>query len=319
MKAIIQTHYGSPGRFELRDIPAPTIKKPQDVLIDVHAAALHAGDVFMMRGNPVFTRLVVGFPKPRNYIPGFDAAGTVLEVGDGVTSLQPGDKVFGTFSHTCAERAVARASKLAKVPSNLSLAEAATVPVSASAALIGIRDAGKVKPEMKVLINGASGGVGTYAVQVAKAYGAEVTGVCSGRNEELVRSLGADHVIDYTAHDFTCGDAKFDVILDQVANHPLAACRRALTPNGIHIPNSGHGGMPFILKSMIASLFIRQQGSTYFAEPKQKDLLELKQLIENGKLKPAIDRTYPLAEVGDAFEYLNAGHTRGKISIIVKE
>ncbi len=319
MKAIIQTAYGSPGTFELREIPAPSLKRPDDVLINVHAAAIHAGDVFMMRGVPVFTRFVVGFPTPRNYIPGFDVAGVVTAVGDRVTQLKPGDRVYGTFPHTCAEVVVTRATKLAHVPSNLSLSEAAAVPVSASAALIGIRDVGKVRSGMKVLINGASGGVGTYAVQIAKVYGAEVTGVCSGKNEVLVRSIGADHVIDYTRQDFTDGEARYDVILDQVANHPLAAYRRVLTPSGRYIPNSGHSGMPFILKSMLASIFIRQQASTYFAEPKPRDLAALTQLIEAGKLKPIIDRTYALAEASDAFAYLNEGHARGKVVLIMPD
>ncbi len=316
MKAIVQTGYGSPDAFELTEIDRPQVKDG-DVLVRVHAAALHAGDVFMMRGVPYFTRLVVGFPKPRGYIPGYDAAGRVEAVGVNVTRFKPGDEVYGSFAHTCAEYVSASEDKLEHKPANLTLEQAAAVPTSAIAALHGIRDVGKVKPRQQVLINGASGGVGTFAVQIAVAYGAEVTGVCSTRNVELVRSIGADHVIDYTQEDFTRGGPRYDLILDQVANHSLSDCRRALTPEGIHIPNSGHSGMPYILKALVVSMFVRQQGGTYVATPKPGDLVELTGLIEAGKVTPVIDRTYPLSETAEAFGYLDAGHTRGKVVIAV--
>jgi len=203
MKAVLQTGYGSPDAFEIRNVNEPALKKSTDILVRVHAAALHAGDVFIMRGVPYFTRLVVGFPRPKGYIPGYDAAGIVEAVGKQVTRFKPGDRVFGSVSHTCAEMVSTAEDKLELMPRNFTPEQAAAVPTSAIAALHGIRDAGKVKPGQKVLINGASGGVGTFAVQIAKAYGAEVTGVCSGRNVEMVRSIGADHVIDYTKEDFT--------------------------------------------------------------------------------------------------------------------
>ena len=319
MKAIIQTAYGSPDAFELREVGKPEIKKDNQVLIRVDAAALHAGDVFMMRGVPYFTRLVVGFPKPRNYIPGYDAAGVVEAVGKGVTRFKVGDEVYGSISRTCAEFARASEDKLEKKPSSLSMEQAAAVPTSAIAALHGIRDAGSVKPGMKVLINGASGGVGTFAVQIAKAYGAEVTGVCSTRHVERIRSIGADHVIDYTVDDFTKGKARYDMILDNVANHPLHACRRVLSPNGTHVPNSGHSGMPYIMKAFIVSMFVKQQAGTYMATPKPGDLVELTELIEAGKIMPVIDNTYPLADFSKAMRHLNEGHAGGKVVIRVGE
>jgi len=318
VKAIAQTGYGSPDAFEFREIDKPAIKKADEVLVRVHAAALHAGDVFMMRGVPYFTRMVVGFPKPRNYIPGYDVAGRVEAVGKGVTRFKVGDEVYGSIGRACAELARAPEDQLEKKPANLSMEQAAAVPTSAIAALHGIRDAGKMKSGMKVMINGASGGVGTFAVQIAKAYGAEVTGVCSTRHIDTVRSIGADHVIDYTKEDFTQGTDRYDVILDNVANYPLSACRRVLTPMGKHIPNSGHSGMGYILKALLVSMFVRQQGRTYVATPKPGDLVELKELIETGKITPVIDSTYPLADFSEAMGHLNEGHASGKVVITVE-
>ncbi|UCF09929.1 MAG: NAD(P)-dependent alcohol dehydrogenase [Candidatus Bipolaricaulota bacterium] len=318
MRAVFQTGYGSPDAFEIREVPTPVAKNDQ-VLIRVRAAALHAGDVFMMRGVPYFTRLVVGFPKPRGYVPGYDVAGVVEAVGKNVNRFAPEDEVFGSLAHTCAEFVCTSERELEEKPANLSLEQAAAVPTSAIAALHGIRDAAKVKAGMHVLINGASGGVGTFAVQIAKAYGAEVTGVCSTRNVDLVRSIGADHVIDYTQEDFTRGGTRYDVILDQVANHPLRACRRALTPTGVHIPNSGHKGMPYIIKATLVSIFVRRQGGTYHAAPKPGDLSELKGLIESGKVSPVIDRTHKLEEISEAFRHLDAGHARGKVVIAIED
>jgi len=315
MKAIVQTRYGDPTGFELQDLPKSEIRKPDDVLIRVHAVSLTAGDLFMMRGVPYFTRLVVGFPKPRTYVPGFDVAGTIEAAGEAVTDLTVGDSVFGSLSHTCAEFVVASASKIERAPANLPLEHAGAIPMSGIAALHGIRDVGRVKPGMSVLVNGASGGVGTFAVQIAKAYGAQVTGVCSTAKMDLVRSLGADHVIDYTKDDFTKGERRYDVILDNAASHSLSDCRRVLTPNGLHIPNSGHSGMPYIIKAMIASMFVRQQAKTYVATTKPGDLAELRELVEAGKVSPAIDRMYKLDKISQAFAHLDEGRARGKILI----
>jgi NADPH:quinone reductase-like Zn-dependent oxidoreductase len=316
VKAIIQTEYGSPEVFVFKEIDTPPLRTDDDVLVRVHAAALHAGDIFVMRGVPYMVRMFAGWPRPQNYVPGFDVAGHVEAVGRNVTGLHPGDEVFGACTGTCAAFVRAEATNLRLKPANLTLQQSAAVPTSALAALIGLRDAGKVKPGQKVLINGASGGVGTFAVQIAKALGADVTGVCSGRNVELVRSLGADHVIDYTRADFTQGEEKYDLILDQVANHPLSESRRALTPRGKHIPNSGNGGMGYVIRAFAESLFVRQQGRP-FTTPNNDGLVFLKELIEAGKVRPVIDRTYPLSQTQEAFRYLNGGHARGKVVIVV--
>jgi NADPH:quinone reductase-like Zn-dependent oxidoreductase len=317
MKAIVQTGYGSPDFFELRETSKPVVKD-NDVLVRVHAAALHAGDVFFMRGVPYLVRLSAGLPKPKNYIPGFDVAGQVETVGKKVTQLQPGDEVIGACKNTCAEYVCAAASRFVPKPANLTFEHAAAVPTSALSALQGLRNEGKLKPGQKVLINGASGGVGTFAVQIAKALGAEVTGVCSTRNLDMVRSIGADHVIDYTQEDFTQNEQRYDLILDQVANHSLSDCRHMLTPKGMHIPNSGNSGFGYIINAFVSSLFIRQQRRPYVSIPKNEDLVVLKELIESGKVKPVIDRTYLLSEIPEAFRYLDQGHARGKVVIKVE-
>jgi NADPH:quinone reductase-like Zn-dependent oxidoreductase len=316
MKAIVQTGYGSPDVFDLKEIDKPVVEE-RDVLVRVHAAALHAGDYFAMRGEPYMVRMSSGWPKPKGYVPGYDVAGQVEAVGSNVTRFQPGDEVFGACQGTCAEYVCAPEEKFAPKPANLTFEQAAAVPTSAVAALHGLRDAGKVQPGQKVLINGASGGVGTFAVQIAKALGAEVTGVCSTRNVDMVRSIGADHVIDYTQEDFTQGGPRYDLILDQVANHSLSDFRRTLTPQGTLIPNSGHAGMGYIIKAFVVSLFVRQQGGPYIAIPKNEDLVVLKELLESGKITPVIDRTYPLSEAPEAFRYLDEGHAQGKVVITV--
>lgn len=314
MKAIIQNGYGSPDVLELKEIDKPEVKE-NDVLVRVRAAALHAGDVFCMRGTPFGVRMVVGFPKPKNYIPGYDAAGYVEAVGKSVTRLQPGAEVFGACTGACAEFVSADQGMFVTKPERLSFEQAAAVPTSALAALHGLRDAGKLRPGQKVLINGASGGVGTFAVQIAKSFGAEVTGVCGPGNVEMVRSIGADHVIDHTKEDFTRSGRRYDLILDNVASHSLRECRRALTPGGIHIPNSGHAGMGYVFRAFASSLFVRGQGRPYLSKPNQKDLVVLKDLIGSGKVVPVIDRTYPLSETPEALGYVGEGHARGKVVI----
>jgi NADPH:quinone reductase-like Zn-dependent oxidoreductase len=317
MKAIVQNGYGSPDVFELKEIDKPMVKD-DDVLVRVHAAALHAGDYFTMRGVPYLVRVSAGWPKPKNYVPGFDVAGHVEAAGKNVEQLQPGDEVFGTCKGTCAEYVCAEENNFLPKPANLTLEQAAAVPTSALTALRGLRDTGKVQPGQKVLINGASGGVGTFAVQIAKAFEAEVTGVCSTRNVDMVRSIGADHVIDYTQEDFTQGEQRYDLILDQVANHSLSDCRRALTPRGTHIPNSGNSGLGYVVKAFVLSLFVVRQGRPYIAIPNNEDLVALNELIEAGKVTPVIDRTYPRSETPEAFQYLDKGHARGKVVITVK-
>jgi len=317
VKAIVQNDYGSPDVFELKEVDRP-VARDDEVLVRVHAAALHAGDCFVMRGAPYVARMSAGWPKPKNYIPGYDVAGHVEAVGKKVARFQQGDEVFGTCQGTCAEYVCAGENKLAPKPENLTLEQAAAVTTSGTAALRGIRDAGQVQPGQKVLVNGASGGVGTFAVQIAKACGAEVTGVCSRRNLDLVRSIGAEHVIDYSREDFTESEQRYDLILDQVANHSLSDCRRALAPQGKYIPNSGHAGLGYIVKALLVSLFVRRQGRTFVAIPNSEDLIALKELIEAGKVTPVIDRTYPLSETPEAFGYLDEGHARGKVIITVE-
>jgi len=317
MKAIVQTDYGSPDVLELKEIDRPVVKD-NDVLVRVHAAAINAGDYFSMSGSPWVARFTVGFPKPKNYILGWDLAGQVEEVGQKVKRFQPGDEVFGSCNHTFAEYVSADADKFAMKPANLTFEQAAAVPTAALTALQGLRDAGKVQPGQKVLINGASGGVGTFAVQIAKSFGAEVTGVCSTKNTDMVLSIGADHVIDYTKKDFTQSGQRYDLILDNVANRSFSDLRRALTPQGIIIPNSGHGGMGYVIKAFLLSPFMRQQGSMYVTKPNNKDLVILKELIESGKITPVIDRTYPLSETPEAMGYAAEGHARGKVVITLE-
>jgi NADPH:quinone reductase-like Zn-dependent oxidoreductase len=316
MKAIVQNGYGSPDVFELKEIDKPAVEE-NDVLVRIHAASLAAGDYFAMRGEPYMVRMTVGWPKPKGYVPGYDVAGQVEAVGENVTRFQPGDEVFGACQRACTEYVCAGEDKFALKPANLTLEQAAAVPTSATAALRGLRDAGNLQPGQKVLINGASGGVGTFAVQIAKAFRAEVTGVCSTRNVDMVRSIGADDVIDYTQEDFTQSGQRYDVILDNVANRSFSDLGRALTPQGIIIPNSGHSGLGYVIKAFVRSAFVRQQGRPFIAIPNHEDLVVLKELIEAGKVTPVIDRTYPLSETPEAFRYLNEGHARGKVVITV--
>ena len=314
MKAIVQDRYGGPEALELAEIDRPPLGD-RDALVRVHAASIHFGDQMIMRGKPKLFRPIYGLGKPRNRVPGLDIAGTVEAVGTGVTRFGPGEEVFGTCTGAPAEYVGTPEDKLERKPSNLTFEQAAAVPTSGLAALHGIRDAGKVQPGQKVLINGASGGVGTFAVQLAKALGAEVTAVCSTRNVELVRALGADHVIDYTQEDFTQGGPRYDLILDNAGNHSLSKLRRALAPTGRLIPNSGSAGLGTFITAFVSSPFLRQQGRPYLSVPKLKDLTFLKELIEAGKVTPAIDRTYPLSDAADAFRYLGNGHARGKVVI----
>jgi NADPH:quinone reductase-like Zn-dependent oxidoreductase len=314
MKAVVQDRYGEPEALELTEIDRPSLGD-RDALVGVRAASIHFGDLMVMRGEPKLFRPIYGLGKPRNRVPGLDIAGTVEAVGTGVTRLGPGDAVFGTCHGALAEYVSTPEDKLERKPSNLTFEQAAAVPTSGLAALHGIRDAGKVRPGQKVLINGASGGVGTFAVQIAKALGAEVTGVCSTRNVELVGALGADQVIDYTQQDFTQGGPRYDLILDNAGNHSLSELRRALAPTGRLIPNSGSAGLGTFVAAFVSSPFLRQQGRPYLSVPKLKDLTFLRELLEDGKIVATIDRTYPLSDAADAFRHLGSGHARGKIVI----
>ena len=318
MKAIVQNSYGSPDVLELKEIARPSIDK-NDVIVRVHAAAVNAGDVFSMRGSPWLARFSVGFPSPKDHVLGWDMAGRVEAVGEAVTRFQAGDEVFAVCEGAFAEYVSVGEEKLALKPANLTFVQAAAIPSGGITALQGLRDIGNLQPGQKVLINGASGGVGTMAVQIAKAMGAEVTGVCSTRNVEMVRSIGADHVIDYTQEDFTQGGERYDLILDNVASRSFTDLRRVLAPQGVVVPNSGHGGMGYVFKAYLLSPIMRQQKTPFLSSPNSEDLTFLKELIEAGKLTPVIDRIYRLSETPAAFRYLEEEHAQGKVIITVAD
>lgn len=318
MKTVIQTGYGSADVMKLQEFEKP-IPGDGEVLVRVMAASLAAGEYFGMRGKPFPIRFYIGFPKPKkDFVVGLDFAGVVESVGPNVSRLRPGDEVYGECHGSCAEYAVAKEGSIAVQPASLSFEQAAAVPTSACTALQGLRDHGKVRPGQKVLINGASGGVGPFAVQIAKALGAEVTGVCSTGNVEMLRRIGADHVIDYTKEDFTKGSARYDVIMDNVGSHSLSATRSMLTPTGLHVPSSGHAGMGWVIAAALAGVFVRQQAAPFVAATNTETLLALNELIEAGKVTPVIDRTYQLGETAKAFAYLDEGHARGKVVIVVE-
>ena len=326
MKAIVHCDYGL-ANLKLADIEKPTPADDQ-ILVRVHAVSVNPYDWHFVEGTPYVMRAMgVGLRKPKDTRLGVDFAGTVEAVGKNVTQYKPGDDVFGgregAFAQYVCRRAV---GSVAPKPAGLTFEQAASINIAGITALQGVRDKGKVQPGQKVLINGASGGVGTFAVQLAKNFGAEVTGVCSTRNIELVQSLGADHVIDYTKEDFTKGDQKYDVILDNVANHSLSECRRALTPNGIYVLIGGGGvneqgfvgALGKALNAAVYSRFVRQKMGMMMADPSTKDLTLLADMMQSGKIKPVIDRTYKsLSEVPDAIRYLEQGHARGKVGVKV--
>jgi NADPH:quinone reductase-like Zn-dependent oxidoreductase len=321
MKAMFYDKYGSFDDLVLKDIEMPSAKN-DEVLVRVHAAGLHIGDCFSVRGAPYLIRTVSGLLKPKYGIPGFDLAGRVEAVGNKVKLFRPGDEVFGAGNGTCAEYVCTNEARLALKPANLTFEEAAALPTSATPALQAVRDVGKVQPGQKVLINGASGGVGTFAVQIAKAFGAEVTGVCGPTNVDMVRSIGADYVIDYTQEDFTKGKQRYDFIVDNVENRSLSDCRRALTPTGTLLLNSGTGatGVKMLVrmfKPLVMSPFVRQKLRRHITSPNHNDLVALADLVMSGQLKAVIDRTYTLQQTPEALAYIEGGHARGKVVVTV--
>jgi len=326
MKAIVYCDYGVPN-LKFQEIEKPTPADDQ-LLVKVRAASVNPLDWHFVEGTPYFMRLMgVGLRKPKDTRLGVDFAGTVEAVGKNVTKFKPGDEVFGGRTGAFAEYVCVREARaVALKPANITFEQAASVPIAAITALQGVRDKGKVQPGQKVLINGASGGVGTFAVQIAKAAGADVTGVCSTRNLDMVRSLGADHVIDYTKEDFTKGDQRYDVILDNVANHSLSEFRRVLNPDGRYVLIGGGGanegrwlgpGLTQAVNAMVLSKFVSQKMGMMLGDLNQKDLTALADLMESGKVTPVIDRTYKLSELPQAIEYLEQGHARGKVVIAV--
>jgi NADPH:quinone reductase-like Zn-dependent oxidoreductase len=323
MKAIVRDTYGSADVLELRDIDKPEIAD-DEVLVHVHAAGMDRGVWHVMTGLPYPIRLAgYGLRAPNNPVIGSDVAGVVEAVGKNVRRLQPGDEVFGIGKGTFAEYAGAPQDKLVPKPENLTFEQAAVVAISGLPALQGLRDHGKVRPGQGVLVIGASGGVGTYAVQIAKALGAQVTGVCSTTKVEMVRSIGADHVIDYTREDFTEGDQRYDLILDIGGNSSLAHLRRALVPRGTLVITGGEGGGRWLggtdrqIRALMLSPFVGQKLGTFISKENHEDMIVLKELIESGKVAPVIDRTYPLSQVPEAIRYLQEGHAQGKVVITV--
>jgi NADPH:quinone reductase-like Zn-dependent oxidoreductase len=323
MRAVVQTRYGTaPGDvLRLGQITRPGIAA-NEVLVQVHAAGVDRGTWHLMAGQPYLMRILgFGFRGPKNPVPGLDVAGTVVAVGADVARFRAGDEVFGIARGSFAEYAAARADQLARKPARLSFEQAAVVGVSGLAALQGLRDAGRIQAGQKVLVIGASGGVGTYAVQLAKAFGAQVTGVCSTAKASLVRSVGADHVIDYTRDDFADGRQRYDLIIDIGGNSHLSRLRRALTPRGTLVIAGGEGGkwtgVGRQIRALVLSPLVRQRLTMYISRHRQADLETLRQLAEAGQVTPAIDQTYPLAGAPEALRRLQAGHAQGKIAITI--
>ncbi|MFD5318132.1 NAD(P)-dependent alcohol dehydrogenase [Streptomyces sp. NPDC127098] len=326
MKAVVQDRYGSPDVLEVRDVATP-VPGDHEVLVRVRAASVNALDWHFMRGDPYVMRLGVGFRGPRVTVRGADFAGVVAAVGGAVEGLAPGDEVFGEagVGGAFAEYACARDTAVELKPPSLTFEQAAAMPLAANTALVGLRDVARVRAGQRVLINGASGGVGTFAVQLAKAFGAEVTGVCRTRNVELVGSLGADHVVDYTREDFTRGERRYDVVLDLVGNRPLSALRRPLTPTGTLVLSGGGtseggsllGPMGLFLRRRLLNPFVGHRLVELPAKPSRANLVALRELVEAGRLTPVVDRTYPLEEAAEAIRYVEVEHARAKVVLTV--
>jgi len=321
MKAMTYARYGALHGVTLASVATPVVGD-DDVLVRVRAAGLHVGDVFGVKGEPLLMRVATGLFKPKHGIPGFDLAGTVEAVGRNVSRFRRGDEVFGAGVATCAEYAIVEEDLLALKPYNLSFEHAAGLATSGLAALHALRDVADVRPGQRVLINGASGGVGHFAVQIAKAFGAEVTGVCGPHNVDMVRALGAHHVIDYTRRDFTEAGPHYDLIFDNVENRSLSECRRALAPTGMLILNSGTGARGLamfvrLLKPLVVSPFVRHKLRRYLSQPNHEDLDALRRLTESGELSPIISKSFALAETVDALQHIDTGRARGKVVVRV--
>ncbi|PBC75765.1 NADPH:quinone reductase-like Zn-dependent oxidoreductase [Streptomyces sp. TLI_235] len=322
MKAVVQQRYGEADVLELQETDPPEIG-PDEVLVRVHAAGVDPGVWHLMAGLPYPVRLASGLRTPRRPVPGTDAAGRVERVGRDVTAFRPGDEVFGNCEGAFAEYARARADRLATKPAGLTFEQAAALPVSGCTALQALRDTGRLRAGQQVLVIGAAGGVGSYAVQLAKALGAEVTGVCSTGKTELVRELGADRVLDYTREEITEGGHRYDLILDTAGNRPLGLLRGALTPRGTLVIVGGEGGGTWLqgidrqLRAAVLSPFVGQRLRTLLARTTAEDLRLLAEAAEEGRLVPVLDRTYPLAEAAAAVRHVHGGHARGKVVLTV--
>ncbi|MFI8520512.1 NAD(P)-dependent alcohol dehydrogenase [Streptomyces sp. NPDC085481] len=322
MKAWVQDRYGSADVLEFQEIDTP-VPGEHEVLVRVRAASVNARDWHLMRGDPYVARLALGLRRPKERIRGTDFAGVVTAVGGGVTRFRPGDEVFGESDGAFAEFVCAGQDVVERRPDGLSFEQAAALPLAGNTALMGLRDLGRVRPGQKVLVNGASGGVGTFAVQIAKALGAEVTGVCSTRNVELVRGLGADRVVDYTREDFTTGPVRYDVVFDLVGNRSLADCRRVLSPTGTLVLSGGGvfeggslvGPMGLIVQGRLFSRFVGQRLLVLTAEPRRENLATLREFAEEGRIAPVVERTYPLSEAAQALRYVEGEHARAKVVV----
>jgi NADPH:quinone reductase-like Zn-dependent oxidoreductase len=324
MKAAVYGRYGPPDVVQIKDVEKP-VPRDNEVLIKVRAASVNPLDWHFMRGTPYILRVQAGLRKPKDTRLGVDVAGQVEAVGRNVTQFRSGDEVFGSCRGAFAEYACTSESALVMKPDNVTFEQAASVPVAAFTALQGLRNKGQIQPRKKVLINGAAGGVGTFAVQIAKSFGADVTGVCRTRNLDMVRSLGADRVIDYTQEDFTKSAQRYDIFLDCVGNHSLSACRRVLNPKGIYIPVGGEGGRWMVgalaraIKTLVLSRFMSQKLVPFFlAKPSKDDLTMMHELMATGKVTPVLDKRYRLSEVPEAIRYLEEGHARGKVVITLE-
>ncbi len=321
MRAIVQDRYGPPEVLELRELERPVVGEG-DALVRVRAASVNFREWALLRGRPVVLRLATGLRRPRARVPGLDVAGEVEAIGPSVTSLRPGDAVFGRSEGAFAEYVSGRAERFAPKPANLSFEEAGAVPLAATTALQGLRDHGRVRAGQRVLVIGASGGVGSFAVQIAKSFGAHVTGVCSARNAELVRSIGADEVVDYSRGGAIRIGERYDVIFQVAGTASPLALRHGLTDDGTLVLSSGRGrlaGLDRIVAARLASPFVRQRLIVFVEHENARDLLALKELLEAGTIRPLIDRTYALTEAADAVRYVETGHTRGKVVITVSE
>ncbi len=320
MRTIVYDRYSTPDALELRDVDAPVVGD-DDVLIRVHAAAVNPLDWHLLTGTPYLARLQAGLLAPKRHTPGVDVAGRVEAVGTNVTQFQPGDEVFGGGNGTFAEYVCVSQEVIVLKPPNTTFEQAAAVPIAAFTALQGLRDKGRIRPGHEVLINGASGGVGTFAVQIAKSFGAVVTAVCSTRNVDMVTSIGADKVIDYTAEDFTKGERRYDLIFDTVGNHTVLACRRALTSTGTYVlvgqSKKGRwlGPLPRLFKLLVVSPLGSRRLVGMLAHQRKEDLVILQKLLESGEITPVIDRRYELSDTAQAIQYQGEGHARGKIVI----
>jgi NADPH:quinone reductase-like Zn-dependent oxidoreductase len=323
MKAIVYTEYGPPEVLQFTEVATPT-PKDDEVLIRIRAASVNPLDWHFMRGSPYLMRIASGLRKPKETRLGVDVAGQVEAVGKNVTQFRSGDEVFGVCRGAFAEYGCAPEDKLVLKPAKVKFEQAAAVPVAAITALQGLRDKGQIQRGQKVLINGAAGGVGTFAVQLAKVFGADVTGVCSTRNVDMVRSIGAHHIMDYTQEDFTKNGQRYDLIFDTVGNHSLTDCRRALTTKGTLVlvggPNKGRwlGPLTGLLKAVVLSRFVSQKLRPVLAHLGKDDLIVMRELLEAGKVTPVIDRSYPLGDAPEAIRYLEAGHARGKVVITME-